>query len=217
MSDRSPCSPLDERLLARFAFGLLQCLRPTTDQLHWLSHPILIEPFLNRRQLVDGLDQRGLGDVRIVAAHVVGGVAEYRAAAVAGHVRGKTDGKVLGLPEAPKAWHVECKSMKDEYWKVKKEGVRKGYFTHWVQLNTYCHLFGFERGLYICRNKNTGEVYSERIETDHAEAIRLLMRAERIVKYANPPPRLHEEPQKKPERRCRRPWATRPLRDPPTP
>ncbi len=97
---------------------------------------------------------------------------QYRASAVAGHVRGKMDGKVLGLPEAPKTWHVvECKSMKDTYWeKVKKHGVREGYFAHWVQLNTYCHLFGFERGFYICRNKNTGEVYSERIHTDHVEA-----------------------------------------------
>lgn len=130
---------------------------------------------------------------------------QYRATAISGHVRGKTDGKVLGLPESPKVWHVvEAKSMKDIYWdKVKKLGVREGYFTHWVQLNTYCHLFGFERGLYICRNKNTGEVYSERIETDHAEAIRLLARAERIVKYANPPPRLHDDPNAKMAFKCR--------------
>ncbi|MHC2716060.1 hypothetical protein ACVIWV_005786 [Bradyrhizobium diazoefficiens] len=122
---------------------------------------------------------------------------QYRATAVSGHVRGKTDGKVFGLPEAAATWHVvEAKSMKDTYWdKVKKLGVREGYFTHWVQLNTYCHLFGFERGLYICRNKNTGEVYSERIETDHAEAIRLLARAERIIKYAKPVLWLCEEPE----------------------
>ncbi|WP_315786990.1 MULTISPECIES: hypothetical protein [unclassified Bradyrhizobium] len=130
---------------------------------------------------------------------------QYRASAIAGHVRGKMDGKVLGLPEAPKTWHiVECKSMKDTYWdKVKKHGVREGYFSHWVQLNTYCHLFGFERGLYICRNKNTGEVYSERIHTDHVEAIRLLERAERIVNYANPPMKLHNDPKAKAAFKCR--------------
>ncbi|WP_316207291.1 hypothetical protein [Bradyrhizobium sp. SZCCHNR3118] len=140
---------------------------------------------------VDDVDQRGK---------------QYRASAISGHVRGKMDGKVLGLPEAPKTWHVvECKSMKDTYWeKIKKlNSVRDGYYTHWVQLNTYCHLFGFERGLYICRNKNTGEVYSERIYTDHVEAIRLLQRAERIIKYANPPIKLHNDPKAKAAFKCR--------------
>jgi hypothetical protein len=71
-------------------------------------------------------------------------------------------------------------------------------------LNTYCHLFGFERGLYICRNKNTGEVYCERIETDHAEAIRLFARAERIIKMGEqPPPKLHEDPDAKTAFKCR--------------
>jgi hypothetical protein len=131
---------------------------------------------------------------------------QYRAGAVSGHVRGKMDGKVLGLPEAAKTWHVvECKSMGDKYFKevVKLRSVRNGYYAHWVQLNTYCHLFGFERGLYICRNKNTGEVYSERIETDHVEAIRLLQRAERIIRAATPPPKLHQDPNHKMAFKCK--------------
>ncbi len=131
---------------------------------------------------------------------------QYRASAISGHVRGKMDGKVLGLPEAPKTWHVvECKSMGEKYFKevVRLKSVREGYYAHWVQLNIYCHLFGFERGLYICRNKNTGEVYSERIHTDHVEAIRLLQRAERIIKYASPPPKLHENPNSKMAFKCK--------------
>ncbi|HEY0329626.1 MAG TPA: hypothetical protein VGC77_11060 [Rhodopseudomonas sp.] len=130
---------------------------------------------------------------------------QYRIGAIAGHVRGKMDGKVLGLPEAPKTWHVaEAKSMGDKYFKeVQKVGVRNGYFAHWVQLNTYCHLFGYERGLYICRNKNTGEIYCERIETDHVEAIRLLQRAERIIKASNPVPKLHEDPEHKLAFKCK--------------
>jgi hypothetical protein len=130
---------------------------------------------------------------------------QYRASAVAGHVRGKTDGKVRGLPEAPKPWHVaEAKSMKDEYWqKVKKLGVKAGYYEHYTQLNIYCHLFGYEDGLYICRNKNTGEIYTEIIKTDHFEAHRLLQRAERIIRAANPPQKLHKDPEAKMAFKCK--------------
>lgn len=130
---------------------------------------------------------------------------QVRTTAVFGFVRGKIDGKVVGLPEAPKTWHVvECKSAKETYFKeIAKKGVREGYFAHWVQLNTYCHLLGFERGLYMCRNKNTGEIYCERIETDHDTAIRMLADAERIVDLHEPPAKLHLNPKAKTAFKCR--------------
>ncbi|WP_047308827.1 hypothetical protein [Rhodopseudomonas palustris] len=186
-----------------------ECERALWYALRWASKPEVIDGLKAITFETGDIEEtRLLNALRMIGCEVDDVDArgkQYRASAVAGHVRGKMDGKVIGLPEAPKKWHVvECKSMKDEYWqKVKKLGVREGYFAHWVQLNTYCHLFGFERGLYICRNKNTGEVYSERIETDHVEAIRLLTRAERIVKSANPPPKLHEDPEKKMAWKCR--------------
>lgn len=130
---------------------------------------------------------------------------QFRYSAVNGHVRGKCDAHVLGVPEAPKTWHMaECKSMKEKYWnEVVKKGVKAGYYSHWVQNNTYAHLAGHERCLYICRNKNTGEIYVERWATDVEEAIRLLARAERIIKSAAPPPKLHEDPDDKMAFKCR--------------
>ncbi len=186
-----------------------ECERQLWYELRWAAKPEVIDGLKAITFETGNLEEtRLMNSLRMIGCEV-DEVDErgkqYRASAVAGHVRGKTDGKVLGLPESPKQWHcVEAKSMKEVYWKeVVKHGVRKGYFTHWVQLNTYCHLFGFERGLYICRNKNTGEVYCERIETDHVEAIRLLTRAERIIKSANPPPKLHEDPESKMAFKCK--------------
>lgn len=152
-------------------------------------------------------EERLLGNLRMIGCEVVDvdeNGRQVRAEAVAGHVRGKLDGKVLGLPEAPKTWHVvECKSSKETYYKkIVKEGVRKGYYTHFIQLNTYGHIHGFDRGLYMCRNKNTGEIHVERIEIDHEEAIRILARAERIICAPNPPPKLHEDPSKKSAFKC---------------
>jgi hypothetical protein len=153
-------------------------------------------------------EQRLLNSLRMIGCEVVDvdeNGKQVRAEAVAGHVRGKLDGKVIGLPEAPKTWHVvECKSAKEKYYNpIVKKGVREGYYTHWVQLNTYGHLHNFERGLYMCRNKNTGEIHCERVEIDHAEAIRLLARAERIIRSPNPMPKLHDDINAKAAFKCR--------------
>lgn len=129
---------------------------------------------------------------------------QFRFTAVGGHVRGKSDAKVLGLPEAPKTWHLaECKSMQEKYFKaVVKKGVKDGYYSHWVQCNTYAYLDGCERCLYIARNKNTGEIYTERWETDSDAAIKMIARAERIIRNPEPPSRMHEDPTAKVAFRC---------------
>lgn len=152
-------------------------------------------------------EQRLLDALRMIGAEVVDvdeRGKQFRVTAGNGHIRGKTDGKVLGLPEAPATWHVvECKSMGDKYFKeVVKKKVRDGYFAHYVQLLIYCYLTGHDRGLYICRNKNTGEVYAERIVVDVEEAARIIARAERIIHNPEPPTKLHEDPTAKTAFKC---------------
>lgn len=153
-------------------------------------------------------ETRLLGALRMIGCEVVEGDArgkQFRYSAAGGHIRGKCDGHVHGLPEAPATWHiVECKSAKEKYYnEIVKNGVKAGYFAHYVQLLIYCHLQGWDRGLYMCRNKNTGEVHVERIKVDHEEAIRLIARAERIIRGVEPPPKLFEDPDSKLAWKCR--------------
>src|SRR4051812_12185258 len=97
-----------------------ECERALWYAFRWASKP----------EVIDGLkaitfetgeieETRLLNALRMIGCEVDevdGRGKQYRASAIAGHVRGKMDGKVLGLPEAPKTWHVvECKSMKDTY------------------------------------------------------------------------------------------------------
>ena len=44
-------------------------------------------------------------------------------------------------------------------------------------MQIYMHLLGLKRALYLAKNKNTDELYSERIKYDKAEAERLLLKA----------------------------------------
>lgn len=185
-----------------------ECDRALYYSFRWASPQ---EPITGLKAIVfetgDIEEERLLTALRMIGCEVVDADErgkQFRYSAVNGHVRGKCDAKVLGVIEAPKTWHMaECKSMQEKYFKpVVKKGVKEGYLSHWVQCNTYAYLEGFDRCLYICRNKNTGEVYVERWETDREDAMRRIARVERIIYSDTPPPKLHEDPKAKVAFKC---------------
>jgi hypothetical protein len=115
-----------------------------------------------------------------------------RVRAVGGHLRGKIDGRALGLLEAAKTEHiVECKSAKQEIFrKVAKEGVRRGKPEHYATFQFYMHGLGINRVLYMMSNKNDEDLHIERVELDIDFAIRAVARIERIINMPEPPSRL---------------------------
>lgn len=135
-------------------------------------------------------EERLLALLRIAGVEVWGEQDRVRAAG--GHLRGKIDGRGLGLLEAPKTEHViECKSAKDEiFQKVKKSGVRIGKPDHYATMQFYMHGLGLTRTGYIMSNKNDEDVHFERVHYDAEFAIRLVARVERIINMPEPPARL---------------------------
>lgn len=113
-----------------------------------------------------------------------------------GHLRGKVDGIATGIVEAPKTVHVvECKSMKAaDFRGVVKHGVQKHKPDHWMQMQLYMHGLGLTRALYICANKDTDEIHTERVEFDVSAALATEARIERIVAAAAPPHRASDDP-----------------------
>lgn len=121
---------------------------------------------------------------------------QIKIALVGGHVRGKLDGRAIGLPEAPKSTHtVECKSHNDKSFKdLVKRGVKKSKPEHFCQTMLYMHSMGDKRGLYMAGNKNDEARWNERLEYDVEYCIRMEAKAEMIIKSDQPPPKLHETP-----------------------
>lgn len=113
-----------------------------------------------------------------------------------GHVRGYLDSEILGLPEAPKTWHVgEMKSHNlKSFTALKKDGVRKSKPLHYGQIQTYMYQRGRDRGIYLAVCKDNDELYAERLELDAEFVMRLLARAQRIIDANEPPARLSEKP-----------------------
>jgi len=124
------------------------------------------------------------------------GTGQYRVSAVGGFFGGSMDGAVLGLPEAPKTWHVVeikthgAKSFKD----LAAKGVKAAKPQHWVQMQTYMHLTSMDRALYYAVNKDTDELHIERVEHDPEEGERILARAHRIITADAPPLGISTDP-----------------------
>ena len=100
-----------------------------------------------------------------------------------GRFAGSIDGMVVGIPEAPKTPHLlEIKTANDKSYKqMLKHGVEHSKPLHFAQMMVYMGAVGLKRALYIVVNKNTDEIYSERIEFHKPTYDLLINKAERIV------------------------------------
>ncbi len=121
---------------------------------------------------------------------------QWAVEACGGHLRGHMDGQALGLPEAPKTRHVlefkthNAKSFKE----LQAKGVAEAKPMHVAQMQVYMLLSGLTRALYLAENKDTDELYAERIALDPEAAQKLIDRAQRIIDAAEPPLRLSDDP-----------------------
>lgn len=121
---------------------------------------------------------------------------QFEFTACGGHLVAKIDGVGLGIPEAPKTWHVlGYKTAKQEKWKpLHDKGVQVAEPTHYAQNQVEMRLASLDRTLYLSVNKNTDEIHSERIRHDEAVSQRYLDRAERIIFAPEPPAGISKDP-----------------------
>ena len=114
-----------------------------------------------------------------------------------GHFSGHMDGAGVGIPEAPQAWHVlEFKTHNTKsFAKLKNHGVKKSKPQHYAQMAVYMKLTGMKRAFYLAANKDTDELYSERLRWEEGvaeDADRLMERAKRIIEATAPPSRISD-------------------------
>jgi len=106
---------------------------------------------------------------------------------LAGHI----DGKISGLMESSKVHIWECKTSSDKRFK----DLLKSSYEAWdekykAQVHVYMLLSKLVRALVWVENKNTNEVYTERIKLDRPYAIGVLERCFAAIKQPSPPDRL---------------------------
>lgn len=175
-----------------------ECDRALWYDFRWVSAP---EDIDGRKISIfrtgDMWEDRLVSDLEAIGVEVWGQQDRIRLAG--GHIRGKCDGKALGFPEAPKTEHLcEFKSSNDKGFKeIAKKGCKDAKPLHYVQCQLGMHAFGLTRAGYLVTNKDTDERYFERIDYDAEFCLRVIARAERIIRAEEPPSRLHEDPNSK--------------------
>lgn len=108
--------------------------------------------------------------------------------ALGGHFAGSLDGVGLGLPEAPKTPHLlEFKTANAKsFAAMVKNGVKKSKPQHWVQMQVYMGWAKLTRAMYLMVDKNTDDIYSERVEFEKDAFDLAIQRAERIITAPEP-------------------------------
>ena len=121
---------------------------------------------------------------------------QFRVQAHGGHFGGSLDGVAIHLLEAPKAWHVlEFKTHSNKsFTDLVAKKVRESKPQHFAQMQIYMRLMGMNRAMYLAVNKDTDDLYVQRVEADVAYAEQLLEKARRIIFAPTPLPRISEEP-----------------------
>ena len=113
-----------------------------------------------------------------------------------GHGYGYLDLEVLGLPEAPKTWHVgEVKSASQtDYNALLKHGVQAKKPLWYGQGQLYAHIRGRTRIVFFVECKNDQQRNPFRLEYDAHYAMNLVVKAERIAFADVPPVRAFSKP-----------------------
>lgn len=115
-----------------------------------------------------------------------------------GHIFGFIDGVATNVPEAPKAQHLlEIKSMNAKnFANFKKHGLVESKHDHYVQMMNYMGKLKIDRGLYAAYNKDTSEIWTERVHFDQSVYRQYMGRAIDVVSHETPPPNVFNDPKK---------------------
>jgi len=113
-----------------------------------------------------------------------------------GHARGHMDGAVQNIPGGGKKWHVaEFKTHSAKsFATLKKDGVKKAKPEHYAQMTWYMGKSGMDRALYLAVNKDTDELYSERLEFDKVAFEQIEAKFDSIIFAAEPPAKISNDP-----------------------
>lgn len=125
---------------------------------------------------------------------------QFRVSGIGGHLGGSMDGAAKGLMEAPGTWHVlEFKTSGDWSFKqLQSKGVAESKPEHYAQMMLYMGGSGMTRAFYLVRNKNTDDLYQERVSFNQEVFMMLLHKARRIITADDPPERISDDITKRP-------------------
>lgn len=112
-----------------------------------------------------------------------------------GHFALSLDGVVEGLRESKQPHTLEIKTMNDKNFRsMQAKGCEATKPVYWAQCQIGMYLAGLDRCAFIAVNKNTDDIYMERIKLNPAEAMKIEARAGEVIWTDKPPARINSDP-----------------------
>lgn len=113
----------------------------------------------------------------------------------AAHAKGHTDGRCIGLIEAPKTEHLlEIKTMKNsKFQELLDNGLEAAFPGYDAQLNRYMKAMGLKRAFFVATNKDDERRKYLRIEIDNEKAEELVRKEQIVIMSEKPLPKAFPE------------------------
>jgi hypothetical protein len=202
----------DEKIKARKSFDSIgismSSLDTECDRALWYLHRWASKPETVTGGKIDRFETGNIWETRLLRdLTLIPGVIvwetdtntgkQFKVYTLGGHVRGKLDGEIVGLPEKPfEVMCVECKSHNDRSFKdLEKKSVKESKLAHWWQCQFYMHKRERKWCLYIAVNKNDEtKKYVEFVAYDAEAVARMEKRLENIINLPKAPERISENP-----------------------
>lgn len=129
---------------------------------------------------------------------------QFRIGMFNGWFGGSMDGCAFFIPEAPKTWHVvEFKTHNAKSFALlRKLGVEKAKYEHYCQMQIYMGMTGMTRAFYTAENKDTSELYKERVRFNPTVYKALVDKAYNLLWGLGIPGRISSDPQSEDCRYC---------------
>jgi hypothetical protein len=120
---------------------------------------------------------------------------QYAVSFFGGHFSGSMDGCGVNFPGLVKEWHVaEFKTHSEKsFEKLNELGVKFSKYMHYVQMQIYMLGSGMRWAMYIAKNKNTDELYAERVAYDPAIAEFHKEKAKSVIFDSGIPARINSD------------------------
>ena len=111
------------------------------------------------------------------------------------HFSGSIDGIAEGFPESNGLHLVEFKTHATKSWTaLPAQGVKLAKPQHWLQMHVYMGALELKRAYYIAVNKDTDQLYAERVKYDEAVYAEARAKAAEVITAATPPARIEDNP-----------------------
>lgn len=113
---------------------------------------------------------------------------------LAPHFSGSIDGIGTGFTESKVPHLLEFKTHNAKSFALLQKGVSVAKPAHYYQMQTYMGGLKIDRAYYIAVNKDTDEIYAERVKYDSAVFYGVVLKAAEIIQSIQPPDRITENP-----------------------